>query len=214
MVAMAQTLLDKGYAYLAEGEEGREVLFHVSTMADYGKLSNRRLEDQQAGARVAEVSIPLHRAGIHVWNAIAVEGATALMIKGNAFATNYEGFYTTSLLDAYARGRTSRGHDLSETVKLVLLLGEYMYERYHGRYYAKAQNLARRPDRGDLERGNAQLFPQPVLGLAHSFAPPVRGVADFHAVVVNEQIRRFRGAAFEQEDLNSGVSWLRQRSCR
>jgi amidase len=97
---------------------------------------------EQAGARVEEVSIPLHRAGIHVWNAIAVEGATALMIKGNAFATNYEGFYTTSLLDAYARGRTSRGHDLSETVKLVLLLGEYMYERYHGRYYAKAQNAA------------------------------------------------------------------------
>jgi cysteinyl-tRNA synthetase len=31
------------------------VLFDVSTMADYGKLSNRRLEDQQAGARV-EVS--------------------------------------------------------------------------------------------------------------------------------------------------------------
>lgn len=52
MVAMAQTLLDKGHAYVASGTEGREVLFDVSTMPAYGKLSNRRLEDQQAGARV------------------------------------------------------------------------------------------------------------------------------------------------------------------
>lgn len=52
MVAMSQTLLDKGHAYLASGTEGREVLFDVSTMPAYGRLSNRKLEDQQAGARV------------------------------------------------------------------------------------------------------------------------------------------------------------------
>ncbi|MGY6708879.1 MAG: cysteine--tRNA ligase [Rhizobiaceae bacterium] len=52
MAAMAQSLIDKGHAYVATGAEGREVLFDVSTMPDYGKLSNRKLEDQQAGARV------------------------------------------------------------------------------------------------------------------------------------------------------------------
>jgi amidase len=30
-----------------------------------------------------------------------------------------------------------------ETLKFAVLLGEYMQDRYHGRYYAKAQNLAR-----------------------------------------------------------------------
>jgi cysteinyl-tRNA synthetase len=35
------------------GREGREVLFAVSSMPDYGKLSNRRLDEQQAGARIA-----------------------------------------------------------------------------------------------------------------------------------------------------------------
>jgi amidase len=30
---------------------------------------------------------------------------------------------------------------VSETVKLVLLLGEYMHRHYHNRYHAKAQNL-------------------------------------------------------------------------
>jgi cysteinyl-tRNA synthetase len=52
MIAMAQQLLDRGHAYLAEGDEGREVLFDVASMPDYGRLSNRRLEEQQAGARI------------------------------------------------------------------------------------------------------------------------------------------------------------------
>jgi cysteinyl-tRNA synthetase len=52
MIEMAQALIDKGHAYVAEGREGREVLFDVSSMPAYGKLSNRRIEDQQAGARI------------------------------------------------------------------------------------------------------------------------------------------------------------------
>jgi amidase len=98
----------------------------------------------ELGAEVSEVSVPMHRDGIHVWNGIAIEGATALMVDGNSMGTNWKGHYTTSLLDAYARGRITRANDLSETVKLTMLTGRYMQERYHGRYYAKAQNLARK----------------------------------------------------------------------
>jgi amidase len=96
------------------------------------------------GAEVSEVNVPMHRDGIHIWNAIAIEGATALMVDGNSMGTNWKGHYTTSLLDAYARGRLTRANDLSETVKLTMLTGRYMAERYHGRYYAKAQNLSRK----------------------------------------------------------------------
>jgi amidase len=98
----------------------------------------------EIGAEVSEVSVPMHRDGIHIWNAIAIEGATALMVDGNSMGTNWKGHYTTSLLDAYARGRLTRPNDLSETVKLTMLTGRYMQECYHGRYYAKAQNLARK----------------------------------------------------------------------
>jgi cysteinyl-tRNA synthetase len=49
MVSMISTLIKRGHAYEAAGE----VLFDVTSMPDYGKLSNRKLEDQQAGARVA-----------------------------------------------------------------------------------------------------------------------------------------------------------------
>jgi len=98
----------------------------------------------ELGAEVSEVSVPMHRDGIHIWNGIAIEGATALMVDGNSMGNNWKGHYTTSLLDAYARGRTTRAEDLSETVKLTMFTGRYMMERYHGRYYAKAQNLARK----------------------------------------------------------------------
>lgn len=53
MVEMIQTLLNRDHAYVVQGEQGREVLFRIGSMEDYGELSNRNLEDQQAGARVA-----------------------------------------------------------------------------------------------------------------------------------------------------------------
>lgn len=49
MVSMIQSLIAKGHAYEASGE----VLFDVKSMPDYGGLSKRKLDEQQAGARVA-----------------------------------------------------------------------------------------------------------------------------------------------------------------
>jgi amidase len=99
---------------------------------------------EELGAEVSEVSVPLHRDGIHIWNGVAIEGATELMVRGNGMGTNWKGHYSISLLDAYARGRTARADDLSETVKLTMLTGQYMRDSYHGHYYARAQNLGRR----------------------------------------------------------------------
>lgn len=48
IISMIEALIDKGYAYEAEGS----VYFSVSSDDDYGKLSRRKLEDLQAGARV------------------------------------------------------------------------------------------------------------------------------------------------------------------
>jgi cysteinyl-tRNA synthetase len=48
MITMISTLIGTEHAYEAEGH----VLFAVKSMADYGKLSNRSLEDMLAGARV------------------------------------------------------------------------------------------------------------------------------------------------------------------
>jgi cysteinyl-tRNA synthetase len=48
MVAMIEQLIAGGHAYVAEGH----VLFHVSSMADYGKLSGRNRDELIEGARV------------------------------------------------------------------------------------------------------------------------------------------------------------------
>ena len=95
------------------------------------------------GAQVSNVSVPWHKDGVHLWNGIGIEGLTLLMIADNGMGTNWKGHYSTSLLDAFARGRRTRANDFSETVKMVILLGQYLHDDYHGRYYAKAQNLAR-----------------------------------------------------------------------
>ena len=97
-----------------------------------------------AGAAVEEVSIPMHRDGLAIWNAIATEGATDLMVRGDAFGTNHKGHYTTDLVDFYGRARRARGADYSVTVKLTALLGTYLSEDYNHHYYAKARNLGRR----------------------------------------------------------------------
>ncbi len=125
------------------------------------------------GARVTNVSIPWHRDGMHIWNAIIIEGATMLMVAGNSMGTNWKGHYTTGLLDAFARGRLSRADDLSETTKLVMLLGQYMQDRYHGRYYAKAQNLARSLKAAyDAAFQECDLLVMPTLPMKAPLIPP------------------------------------------
>ncbi|WP_136621207.1 MULTISPECIES: cysteine--tRNA ligase [Mesorhizobium] len=49
MITLIQSLIERGHAYVAAGE----VLFDTASMPDYGQLSKRNLDEQQAGARVA-----------------------------------------------------------------------------------------------------------------------------------------------------------------
>src|SRR5437588_13039 len=85
----------------------------------------------------------MHRHGVDIWNCIAVEGAAALMMDGNSMGTNWKGRYSVSMLKAFARGRLCEVDSLPDTVKFVMLMARHMHEQYHGRYYAKAQNLGR-----------------------------------------------------------------------
>ena len=76
-------------------------------------------------------------------------------------------------LDFYGRSRRIRANDLSETVKLVILLGQYMQDNYQGRYYAKAQNLARtlRAAYDEALKG-VDLLLMPTLPLKATLLPP------------------------------------------
>jgi len=63
MLDMIGRLIDKGFAYQAEGE----VLFNTEAFAEYGRLSGRALEDLQAGARVDVVDHKRHPADFVLW---------------------------------------------------------------------------------------------------------------------------------------------------
>src|SRR5258707_2230068 len=47
MIAMIATLIERGFAYEAEGH----VLFSIAAMPDYGRLSGKKLDEQREGAR-------------------------------------------------------------------------------------------------------------------------------------------------------------------
>lgn len=95
------------------------------------------------GVMVEEVSIPMHTDGLSVWLGVGVEGITQRMVKLNGLGTNWQGYYDTALLDAYANARLTRPYDFPAPLKLTMFMGEYMHRHYHGRYYAVAQNLRR-----------------------------------------------------------------------
>jgi cysteinyl-tRNA synthetase len=63
MLTLIEQLLARGHAY----EAGGEVLFDTQSMPDYGALSGRKLEDQQAGARVAVDAHKKHPTDFVLW---------------------------------------------------------------------------------------------------------------------------------------------------
>ena len=89
----------------------------------------------ELGATVDEISIPMHLDGPHIWNGIAVEGATALMLKGNGF-----------------------GHQLGR------LLRHLPDRRLRARLaLAAGRSLRDREDGDDARRVHAQELPRPLL---------------------------------------------------
>jgi amidase len=122
----------------------KEGFSHPQSEAVVDTLVRRGAEKlKQLGGQVDEVSIPMHIAGMPIWVAIALEGATSQMMLGNGYGFNWKGLYVTSLIDAHSAWR-SRADELSDTLKTSMLFGQYALNKYRGHFYAKAQNLARK----------------------------------------------------------------------
>ena len=66
IIEMSQKLIDKGFAYAAEGN----VWFEVSKDPDYGKLSNRKVEEQESGTRDLTGSGKRNPADFALWKAV------------------------------------------------------------------------------------------------------------------------------------------------
>ncbi len=95
------------------------------------------------GATVEEVSIPMHLAGGAIWNPIGIEGLTQTMMWGDGYGHSRGDLYVTSLMD-FHRGWRERADTLSDTLKLMTMLGTYIRKQHGLRYYGKAVNLSRK----------------------------------------------------------------------
>ena len=66
IIQFIQGLIEKGYAYAAENGD---VYFRVTRDEDYGKLSGRKLDDMQAGARIEVGEAKEHPMDFALWKA-------------------------------------------------------------------------------------------------------------------------------------------------
>jgi amidase len=92
------------------------------------------------GAQVEEVAIPIHRRAARFLTGITSEGMAALM-SGNGLVYHTNGPLNYHLAGAIGSALRIRGNDMPRLLKLNLLVGTHLNRTYHGRIYAKAQNL-------------------------------------------------------------------------
>ena len=146
---------------------------HSNSEADVDASVRSAAEQyRKLGATVDEISIPMHLDGLAIWTPIALEGLQAQMMHGNGMGFNWEGMYTTSLLDAHSNWR-SRADELSRTLKISMLAGEYFINHHRGHFYAKAQNLGRLlRKRYDEALGQYDLLLMPTLPMKATPIPP------------------------------------------
>jgi amidase len=95
------------------------------------------------GAKVEEISIPMHALGFPIWAAIRGDAACVILLEMNGAGIAHEGLYVTSLVDAAMAWR-KRADEFADTLKIASIFSKYTLARYGGHYYAKAQNLRRR----------------------------------------------------------------------
>ena len=148
---------------------------------------------EASGANVREISIPEHLVSGAVWTPIGLEGTVDFMMNGNGFGTNGKGLFVTSLIDRYARWR-ERADELPHTLKYAILLGQYMLNQYGGRYYGKAQNIARRI-RASYDRalGECDVLVMPTLPIVATPIPPADAPIDLYIQRAHEMLTNTAG---------------------
>lgn len=134
--------LERGVSGLKIGIllEGFQLANQDPRVAD--KVRGAIAKFEALGAVVEEVSVPEHNLAGSLWSPIGCEGLTMQMMHGNGAGFNWKGLYDVRLLDKQA-GWRNQADALSPSLKLCMFVGQFGLERYNGRYYAKAQNIAR-----------------------------------------------------------------------
>lgn len=93
------------------------------------------------GASVTDVSIPWAENGDPIFNELILEGY-AETIRTNGIDYAARTVHDAAFFQEFGKARTAKADDFSLPLKATMLLGAYLADDYHGRYYAKAIDLA------------------------------------------------------------------------
>jgi amidase len=116
---------------------------------------------ESAAAEVTELSVPMHLDGQAIWTAVANE-ATAATVESEGIGHYGKGYYDTGFADYFGKARRAHADDYLATLKLTVILGQYLADEYRGHYYAKGQNLARElADRYDEALADVDVLAMP-----------------------------------------------------
>jgi len=134
--------LDDGVNGLTVGvlEEGFGHDASEAAVDEAVRAATDRLAD--LGASVESVSVPEHADAMPVWLPIIVHGAAATM-NANGEGHGWEGLYDPELVTALGRAQQVDPDEIPYNVVVAGLLHDFLADRHHGRFYAKAQNLRR-----------------------------------------------------------------------
>lgn len=138
-VARYTEALDGGVAGMRIGivEEGFGQGDSEAAVDDCVRAAAARLGE--LGAEVSRVSVPAHLQGLAIWGGIVADGLWHTL-RLNGYGLNQAGHYSPAQFAAMD-GWLGDLRQAPVNVKLLLLLGKHL-ERYRGRYYGKAKNLA------------------------------------------------------------------------
>lgn len=121
-------IVKEGFGWPGSEDETDQMVFEAAQY--YEKL----------GANVDEVSIPIHKDGVHTWSVICNDGAFQQVIRGYGFGSGWQGYYPTSAITYLGKSAKAKANEFPDTIKSMILLGHYMVNHYQNRFYARAQN--------------------------------------------------------------------------
>jgi len=144
--------ITKGEAYLSNLKNGCKNLkigvlkegfnFECSEPAVDEAVLEAADQFKKMGAIVEPISIPTHRFATAIWTPIYLEGLVCSSMQGNGYGKNAEGYFSPSLINAHRNWRTLTDGFGPQT-ELIMLVGEYITQKYNSYFYAKSQNLRR-----------------------------------------------------------------------
>jgi len=118
----------------------REGFTQAGAEADVNTAVNRAIAALgKLGARATQISIPAHRDAASLLYAIVPEGM-AMLARTNLQGTHHTGAYMPELAAHFGQRFPERANDVALTVKFMLVYGNLLRERYHGKFYARAQS--------------------------------------------------------------------------